>query len=273
MSSKFSVLMSIYEKENVGHFDRAMRSIWNDQTIKPNEIVLVKDGPLTQELDQAISAWSFELKDVLKIISIETNLGVGNAKNIGVKACSNELIAVMDTDDVSLPDRFEKQLTIFNSQDIDVCGAWVGEFIDNENSLVSYRRTPESHNAILVFAKSRSPVNHPTTMYKRSSVLKAGNYAKYRTSEDYNLFVKLIMSGAKLYNIQEPLVSMRIGNNQEARRRGLKNAIMEAGVQKEFYIMGFLNVYELCRNIAVGFFIRMLPRALLKVAFRMIRKL
>ena len=269
----FSVLLSIYCNEEVHYFNRAMRSIWDEQTIQPNEIVLVEDGPLTQELYQAIGIWKRQLKDLLKIVSIKKNSGVGNAKNIGVKACSNELIAVMDTDDVSLPDRFEKQLTIFNSQDIDVCGAWVGEFVNNENLIASYRRTPEKHNEIVIFAKSRSPVNHPTAMYKRSSVLKAGNYAKYRTSEDYDLFVKLIMSGAKLYNIQEPLVSMRIGNNQEARRRGLKNAIMEAGVQKEFYIMGFLTVYELCRNITVGFFIRMLPSALLKVVFRMIRKL
>ena len=273
MGSKFSVLMSIYHKEEICHFDRAMRSIWHDQTIRPSEIVLVKDGPLTPELDQVIEIWKQQLKEILKIVSIEKNSGVGNAKHVGIKACSNELIAVMDTDDVSLPHRFEKQLAIFNSQDIDVCGAWVGEFADNEELIASYRRTPEKHDEIVAFAKSRSPVNHPTTMYKKTSVLNAGNYAKYRTSEDYNLFVRLIMSGAKLYNIQEPLVNMRTGNNQEARRGGLKNAVLEAGVQKEFYNLGFLNFYELCRNVSIGFLIRILPSTLLKVVFRMIRKL
>jgi hypothetical protein len=112
--------------------------------------------------------------------------------------CNCELIAVMDTDDVSLPKRFEKQLAVFENQDVDVCGAWIGEFELNETQIISYRRTPEQHNEIVAFAKGRSPVNHVTAMYKKSWVLNVGNYAKYRTSEDYNLFVKLIMTGAKI---------------------------------------------------------------------------
>ena len=243
MTREFSVLMSIYRNESIEHFNRAMQSIWDEQTIKPNEIVLVEDGPLTDPLYQCIENWKDKLGKVFKVIRLEKNTGVGNAKNIGVCECSNELIAVMDTDDISLPKRFEQQLAIFENNDIDVCGAWVGEFVSDENDIASYRKTPEHHNEIVSFAKVRSPVNHPTVMYKKSSVLSAGNYTKYRTSEDYDLFVKLIMSGFKFYNIQQPLVSMRTGNNQEARRGGLKNAMLEANVQKEFYKMGFLNFY------------------------------
>ena len=265
--------MSIYHKEEPQHFDRAMQSIWDEQTVKPNEIVLVEDGPLTDVLYQNISAWKEKLGDIFKVVPLKENAGVGNAKYIGIEECSNELIAVMDTDDVSLPDRFEKQLSIFNNDEIDVCGSWVGEFENDENEVTSYRRTPEYHDEIVAFAKSRSPVNHPTAMYKKSSVLSAGNYTKYKTSEDYNLFVKLIMSGAKLYNIQEPLVNMRMGNNQAARRGGLRNAIFEASVQKEFYEMGFLNFYELFKNVSVGFVVRILPSSLMKVVFKMIRKL
>ncbi|SMN14040.1 putative glycosyltransferase [Bathymodiolus heckerae thiotrophic gill symbiont] len=266
--------MSIYCKESPRHFDRAMQSVWDGQTIKPNEIVLVEDGVLTDELYQSIKKWKEELGDIFKVISLEKNAGIGNAKKIGVEKCTNELIAVMDTDDISLPDRFKKQLVIFETKDIDVCGAWVGEFESDETKVISYRKVPEQHSAIVRFAKNRNPVNHPSAMYKRKSVLNAGNYAKHkRTSEDYNLFVKLILGGAKFYNIQEPLVNMRTGNGQMDRRGGLKNAILEAVVQKEFYKMGFLNLYELFRNVVVGFIIRLLPKTLLKIVFKMIRKL
>jgi glycosyltransferase involved in cell wall biosynthesis len=270
---KFSVLMSIYCNEDAKHFHRAVQSIWDEQTIKPNEIVLVEDGPLSDSLYKNISDWKDRLGEVFKVVHLEKNAGVGNAKYVGIYECSNELIAVMDTDDISQPNRFEQQLAVFDSQDIDVCGAWVGEFENDENEVVSYRRTPEHHDEIVAFAKSRSPVNHPTAMYKKSSVLNAGNYTKYKTSEDYDLFVKLIMSGAKLYNIQQPLVNMRMGNNQAARRGGLRNAMLEANVQKEFYEMGFLNFYEFFKNVSVGFVVRILPSSLMKVIFKIIRKL
>jgi glycosyltransferase involved in cell wall biosynthesis len=271
---QFSVLMSIYRNGDAQHFDRAVNSIWDEQTAKPNEIVLVADGPLTDELDQVVNKWKEKLGGVLKVVSLEKNMGVGAAKHIGIKACNNELIAVMDADDVSLPERFQRQLEVFENSDVDVCGTWVSEFEGDENEIVSHRRTPENHNEIAVFAKSRSPVNHPTAMYKKSEVLNAGNYTKYKTSEDYNLFVKLIMSGAKLYNIQESLVNMRLSNEQlSVRRGGLSNAIFEAGVQKEFYKMGFLNFYEVARNIIIGITVRMLPNKLIKIVFKVIRKL
>ncbi len=273
MIREFSVLISIYHNEDAKHFHRAMQSVWGEQTIKPNEIVLVEDGPLSDLLYKNISDWKEKLGDIFKVISLEENAGVGNAKYIGIEKCTNELIAVMDTDDVSLPNRFERQLTVFKNKDIDVCGAWVGEFEDDENKMASYRRTPEYHDEIVAFAKSRSPVNHPTVMYKKSAVLSAGNYTKYKTSEDYDLFVKLIINGAKFYNIQESLVNMRTGNNQAARRGGLKNAILEAGVQKEFYKMGFLNLYGLIRNVSIGFVVRILPGSLMKMVFKIVRKL
>jgi len=271
---KFTVLMSIYRKESPNHFDRSMQSIWDDQTIKPNEIVLVQDGPLPDALLGQIDVWKAELGDVLNCIVLSENVGTGKAKNIGIKACSHDLVAVMDTDDVSLPTRFEKQLAVFElKEQIDVCGAWVGEFEEDENLIVSHRRTPEQHEQIVAFAKSRSPVNHPTAMYRKSSVLSAGNYSELRSSQDFNLFVRLIMNGAKLHNIQEPLVNMRMGNGQlETRRGGLKQALHEASVQKEFYQMGFLSLFELVRNVVIGFSIRILPTALIKLFYKLLRK-
>jgi glycosyltransferase involved in cell wall biosynthesis len=274
MSNNFSVLMSIYQNEDAKNFNRALRSVWDEQTVKPDEIVLVVDGSLPDTLHQIISDWKEKLSKAFKVVLLDKNVGVGAAKNAGVEACGNEIIAVVDTDDVCLPSRFEKQLSIFDDSNIDVCGAWVGEFLDDESNIVSYRRTPENHNEIVAFAKSRSPVNHPTAMFKKSVVMSVGNYTKYRTSEDYDLFVKLIISGAKFYNIQEPLVNMRVGNGQlSVRRGGLKNAMFEAQVQIEFYKMGFLNLFELVRNVVIGVTIRMLPNKLMKVFFKLIRRL
>lgn len=269
---KFSVLISIYHKEKDQYFDRAMKSIWDDQSIKPNEIVLVQDGQLTDTLHSVINKWKDKLGNILKVISLKENVGLGEALNVGLSHCDYELIARMDTDDISLPDRFQKQLEIFKDTSVDVCSAWVGEFEDDEVKIVSYRRIPEQHNEIVSFAKVRNPVNHPAVMYKKSSVLSAGSY-KYRLSQDYHLFVKMIFNGAKFYNIQEPLVNMRIGNELLERRGGLKNAILEANLQREFYRIGFLNFYELVRNISIGFVIRFLPKPLMKLIFKMIRKL
>ena len=270
---KFSVLMSIYHKESPQYFDRAMLSVWDEQAIKPNEIVLVEDGVLTDELYQSIEKWREKLNCILKVVSLKRNSGLGNALNIGLEHCSFDLVARMDTDDISLPNRFKKQLEVFKNNSVDVCGSWVGEFNDNESQIVSYRRVPEQHGAIVKFAKSRSPVNHVAAMYKKKSVSSIGNYETQRLTEDYNLWVKLILGGAKFYNIQEPLVNVRVGNGQVERRGGLSNAILEATVQKEFYKIGFLNLYELFRNVIIGFAIRLLPKTLLKIVFKMIRKL
>lgn len=272
--TRFSVLISIYKGDNAQYFDRALQSIWDEQNVTPSEIVLVEDGPLSDELHQVVRHWKSRLSEVLQVVTLGKNMGVGAAKHVGVEACSNELIAVMDADDISLPDRFEKQLALFSDSNLDVCGSWVGEFINNEDDLVSFRRTPERHENIVKFAKSRSPINHPTAMYKKSVVLRVGSYTNYRTSEDFDLFVKLIMDGAKLYNIQEPLVNMRIGSGQlSARRGGLKNALFEVKVQRNFYKMGFLNFYEVTRNILIGFLVRMLPNSLMVMVFGLIRKL
>ena len=133
---KFSVLMSIYHKEKSEYFNRAMLSIWDEQTVKPDEIVLVQDGKLTDDLYIVISEWKNKLGDILKVIPLEQNVGLGGALNEGIKHCSYELIARMDTDDIALPDRFEKQLKVFENSDIDICSGWISEFDSDENEII-----------------------------------------------------------------------------------------------------------------------------------------
>lgn len=268
---KFSVLMSIYHKEKPEYFNRAMISIWDEQTIKPDEIVLVQDGPLTDELYKSIDAWKTKLSDVFKTIALDENVGLGDALNIGIKECSHELIARMDTDDISLPNRFEKQLKVFENSDIDICSSWVSEFDKDEKQILSYRKLPKKHDEIVSFAKKRCPINHPAVMYKKSIVEKAGSYGKFRFAQDYHLWARMIVNAAKFHNIQEPLVHMRAGYGQLERRSGFTYAKNELNLLKEFKKIGFLNNYEFVRNVVIRFVARILPKSFIKAIYKRLR--
>jgi len=268
---KFSVLMSIYHKEKAEYFDRAMQSIWDEQTIKPDEIILVQDGKLTDELYKTIERWQKKLGNIFKTISLEKNIGLGDALNIGLDKCSYEIVARMDTDDICVKDRFEKQLKVVESQNIDICSSWVSEFESDENEIVSYRKLPELHDDIIKFGKKRCPINHPAVMYKKSIVQKAGNYQKMMWFEDYYLWARMIQSDAKFYNIQDSLVKMRAGYGQLERRSGIKYAMSEVTLQKEFFKMGFINYIEFIRNVSLRFVSRILPRGLVKIIYKNIR--
>jgi glycosyltransferase involved in cell wall biosynthesis len=267
----FSVLMSIYCKENPEYFDRAMHSIWDEQTIQPNEIVLVQDGRLTDELYQSIDRWKEKLRGILKIVSLEENVGLGNALNIGIKKCNNKLIARMDTDDICSKDRFEKQLKVFEDIDIDICSSWVSEFDNDEAKIISYRKLPKNHNDIVNLSKKRSPINHPAVMYKKNIVQNSGGYKKMIWFEDYYLWARMILKGAKFYNIQESLVNMRAGCGQLERRSGLKYAVNEFTLQREFLNLGFINYFEFIRNVFIRYMVRILPKKLVKMIYKKLR--
>ena len=175
---KFSVLMSIYINEKSIYLNRAMQSIWDEQIVKPDEIVLVQDGPLTDELYLTINKWKEKLGSLFILVILKKNVGLGDALNEGMKYCSYELISRMDTDDISLPERFKKQLEIFEEKDIDICSAFISEFQDDEREIISYRKIPEKHNDIVKYSKKRSPINHIPVMFKKSVVIKAGGYMK-----------------------------------------------------------------------------------------------
>ena len=269
---QFSVLMSIYHKETLQDFNRAMKSIWDEQTIKPDEIVLVEDGELTDELYKGIRSWKNKLGKSLNIIPLEVNLGLGDALNIGLQKCNYEIIARMDTDDISLPSRFEKQLESFSNNDIDICGTWINEFEDMEGVTEAVRKLPELHQDIVKFLKSRSPMNHVSIMFKKTEILRVGGYQKMMWLEDYYLFVRLIQSGARFYNIQESLVNVRAGAAQLERRRGLKYAFSELRLQRKMLELDFLNLFEFSINVILRFVVRMIPKQASTLIYSIIRK-
>jgi len=270
---KFSVLLSVHEKEIPGFLDRALESIWREQTRKPDEIVLVEDGPLEDAHYRVIEYWLQEIGDSLKTIPLSENVGISRAKNIGLQECSHDIVAIMDTDDVAIAERFEKQMEIFENGNIDLCSAWVAEFENGENDIYAYRTVPKTHDEIVQFSRYRSPINHPATIFRKSIALSVGGYEFNGGLCDYHFCVKMIMAGAKCHNIQEPLVKMRAGKGLVSRRSGFRYALSDLKLQKKFLDMGFLNRRVFVTNCIVRVVVRLAPKSIVKAFYDRIRRI
>lgn len=219
---KYSVLMSVYEKESPVFFRSAIESMIL-QTVKTDDFVLVCDGKLTKELDDIIQWAEKALHGSIRVIRLKENVGLGKALNEGLKACKNELVARMDSDDISLSDRCEKQLSAFYSNpEISIISGTVEEFTDNVDEVTVRRVLPETNEEILRFAQNRNPFNHPCVMFKKSAVERAGGYQDLYRLEDYYLWVRMLLKGEKGMNLREPLIRMRTGAGMYKRRGGVK---------------------------------------------------
>lgn len=258
---KFSVLMSVYYKESPKYLEEAIDSVLN-QTVKPAEIVCVKDGKLTKELDEVLIKFDEQNKGLFKFIEFSENKGLGIALKEGVKACSNEIIARMDTDDISVKDRFEKQLKVMEEKKLDMVGSNICEFEGDISNIMSERVVPSTDEAIKHGAKKRNPFNHMTVMYKKSSVLAAGNYQNFLWFEDYNLWVRMIINGTKMYNIQEDLVYARTGANMFERRGGINYIKREYKMQKKMLETNFINYRTFLYNLTTRSIVRIIPNKL-----------
>lgn len=218
---KFSVLLSLYCREISQYFEQALVSIWDSQTIKPNEIVLVVDGKIGEELEVCVERWYEKLDSVLKIIQLEENVGLGKALNEGLKHCSNEWIFRMDTDDICTSDRFEKQIKfIQQNPDVVLFGGQILEFDQAPNDSTVIKSVPISHQDIKCFAQKRCPFNHMTVVYKKSVILGLGGYQHHLFMEDYNLWLRVIGAGYKVANLEDVILYARVGNGMHARRKG-----------------------------------------------------
>lgn len=265
----FSVLLSLYIKEQPSYLIQSLDSLFS-QTLLPSEIILVKDGPLTSELDAVISDY-VQRYPILKVLVLKENQGLGKALNEGLKHCSYDIVARMDTDDISKPDRFEKQLKIFQQySDIDVVGAWIDEFEGDASNITSVRKVPEWHKEIFQFAKGRSPVSHPVVMFRKSAVLKAGGYKHFPLFEDYYLWVRMLMDGAQFYNIQESLLFFRFSPDMFRRRGGYRYVVTEVKLQTLFYKIGFIDFFSLIKNISIRLITRLLPNGLRSLFYKRI---
>lgn len=240
-SEDYSILMSVYYKENPEWLRQSIESMLN-QTVSTNDFVIIKDGKLTEKLDEIISEYCKKYPDIFHIIELEKNVGLGPALAIGIKECKNELIARMDSDDISVKERCEKELKKFEeNQELDIVGSSIAEFIDNINNVQAYRILPESDEEIKKYARRRNPFGHPSIMFKKSKVLEAGNYRSYYLCEDYDMWIRMIEKNAKCYNFPEILVYMRIGEDFYKRRGGIKYLKSILKFKKEQYKKDFFS--------------------------------
>lgn len=218
----YSVLMSVYHREKPDWLKLSVESMLN-QTVAPNQIVIVKDGPLTDELDGVISGFTQTNPDLFTIVVSEENIGLGRALALGMANCRNEIVARMDTDDIAVAERMEKQLTrLVQDESLSIIGSNISEFSESVDNVISRRIVPATHDEICDYLKSRCPFNHMTVTFRKSEVEKAGNYQHWHYNEDSYLWVRMYLAGCKFANLDEDLVFARINDATFERRGGYK---------------------------------------------------
>lgn len=254
----YSVLMSLYIKEKPEYLRLAIDSMLN-QTVKPDEIVIVEDGPLTDSLYAILDEYKAKYPEIVRTVKNEKNLGLGLALNVGLKECKNELVARMDTDDISKPDRCEKQLKVFTEKsNLDIVGGNITEFIDSVDNKVGARTVPQTDSEIKEYIKRRCPFNHMTVMFKRESVLKVGNYIDWFWNEDYSLWIRMYLANMTFANIPESLVNVRVGKDMYNRRGSWKYFKSEAGIQWFMLRNGIISLPLYFFNTSIRFCLQVL---------------
>lgn len=257
---KFSVLMSLYIKEKKEYFDECMKSMLR-QTVIPNEIVIVFDGPISKELSDCVNEYTQDYPNWIKIIKNEKNKGLGLALADGIPECMYELIARMDTDDIARNDRFEKQLQMFiENPDLDICGSHIIEFDGDISNVLSKRDVPLTHDEITKYQKQRSAFNHMTVMYKKSTVLKAGNYENCPLMEDDMLWIRMLISGAKCANIDDYLVYARTGYAMIERRGGWEYYKKYKDAKKKILSTGYISKWDYYKTVGIQLVVTMVPK-------------
>lgn len=267
----FSVLLSVYRNDSSAYLDSALNSIFNAGEGLKFQLVVVQDGPLTGALEAVINKYRALYFDIVCIVSLPENRGLAIALNEGLKNCTYELVARMDADDICLPNRFIRQLeAMCLSPEIDALGAWVEEFDTDFNISRGVRRTPTSVEQLREFAKKRSPLSHPTVMFRKSSVLAVGGYPNFRKAQDYALWSLMLSKGMVLTNLNEVLVNMRAGDGL-MHRRGYAYFKQEFKIMQFQYKIGFIGSFRFVGNVLVRLFLRSSPTAIKKIVYKIAR--
>ena len=268
--AQLSVLMSLYIKEQPEYAKECFDSLLR-QTVPADEWIIVEDGPLTREMYALLDEYQEKYPGLIKRIPLEKNQGLGLALRVGVQECRNDLIARMDTDDIAREDRFEKQLREFAlNPNLDICGSNIDEFEENPDKIVAQRRVPLKHDEIVEYQKRRDAFNHMTVMYKKKTVLDAGNYQACPLMEDTYLWARMIMNGAACLNISDSLVFVRIGKGMFERRGGWGYFKKYKNGQKMVKDIGFTSYMTYLYKICIQFIVALLPQVIRGFIFKMI---
>jgi len=262
----FSVLLPVYAGDDPTALARAFRSVTTEQTLAPDEVVVVQDGPVGPGLAAALCRLAAASDVPVRVVEIAENVGLARALERGLAECTHDVVARMDADDISLPERFARQLALV-AEGYDLVGSSIQEFSD-ESAPGIVRVPPLSSDDVLRASRFVSPFNHPSVVYRASVVGRAGGYEHLPLMEDYWLFVRMLASGARACNVAEPLVLYRVGAGAYARRGGLRLLRSELRLQRLMRRSGWTSWPQLVRNVLVRGGYRLVPEALRTVAYR-----
>ncbi len=261
----FSVLLPVYAGDRADFLDRAFRSVTEDQSLPPDEVVIVQDGPVGADLRDVLDKLTSTSAQPVRRVVLETNVGLARALEAGLDACTHEIVARMDADDVALPQRFERQVPLMHS--LDIVGSAIQEFAsESEPGVV--RTPPLSGHEIDRSSRLYSPFNHPSVVFRRSVVRAAGGYQDLPLLEDYWLWVRMITAGVRAGNLPEVLLLYRVGAGAYGRRGGALVLRSEIELQRRMHRIGFTSKGQLVRNVLVRGGYRLVPESLRRRAYR-----
>lgn len=229
----FSIITSIYKNDKPEFVRSALDSMLVEQSVKPNEIVLIRDGQVSPTLESLLNEYENKYHDIFNIIRLEQNGGLGKALKLGVETAKYDIVARMDSDDICLPNGFKLQIQYLEQHpNIDIVGGQMTEFIDSPDNIIGKRIVPCTNKEIYQYMKGRCALNHVTVMFRKEAVLHAGNYQDWFWNEDYYLWIRMMMAKCQFANLPEILVNVRSGADQYARRGGRKYFESEKGIKK-----------------------------------------
>lgn len=264
----YSVIMSVYQKVDPKYLKESIDSILN-QTYKTNEFIIVKDGPLLDAQNDLLAEYLKKYSNTIKVLELEKNSGAGVAYNLGISNCTNKWAAIMDSDDIALPTKFEKQMNYLKKHhDIDAIGSNAVEFLNDTSNIVSTRIMPETNDEILKFAHKRCPMIQPTVIFRVSSVLSAGSYQESKLTEDYDLYIRMIMSNCKFYTYQEVLYFIRTSEDFFRRRGGIKYLKPILGFKYKYYKKGFYSFKEFIITAGSSLVVSIIPNSLRTLLYK-----
>ena len=256
---QFSVCTSVYKNDKPEYVRVALDSMLVHQSVSPDEIVLVQDGPVPYELARLLIEYKDKYGGVLNIIKLEKNGGLGNALKLGVENAKYDFIARMDSDDIALPDRFKKQMTYLEEHsECDIVGGQITEFIGTPDNIVGRRVVPLLNEDIYQYMRSRCAFNHPTVMFRKKAILDAGNYQDWFWNEDYYLWIRMMKNRCVMANLPDILVNMRSGHDQYSRRGGKKYFESEIGIQKLMLKEGMISRSQFVFNYIERYIIQLI---------------
>ena len=269
MPEQLSLLLPVWAGDRPDFLTEAFRSSVQEQTRQPDQVVIVRDGPVGAALAARIAELADSSPVPVDVVALDRNVGLGPALDAGLDACKYDVVARMDADDISLPHRFAVQMPIIESG-VDIVGSGLLEFGAHPDDVVGTRTPPTDPADIRARARFAVPFNHPTVVYRREAVAAVGGYTDFALMEDYLLWAKMIVAGARVANVAEPLVKYRIGDGAYARRGGLRQLRAEIALQRRFHALGFTTRGQFARNLVVRGGYRLVPEQVRRTAYRLL---